>query len=540
MFEQLFKRPYYVRRHLNAPLLEERVAYLQRYIDDNSSMTTVTSIAQYLLRIVELLALKTARSRIISMEEIESAADIWCHYQSKNPQKQKPFIPYGRKRFIQHAKNLLKSINCLEPLPEERIPLLNNIFERGRALKRHTSAPLLDERLKYLQYWADNGATNGQLRRVAQYLLVAMDYLHFYQIRTVTLEEVEDAAYCWATTKGVRLRKTDCSKFARMRFISDASGWLSMLGCLKLPPKKLILFEEYLDQYVSYMRSEQGLSENTIKSRAWQLRDFLINLGKYNNTFINITPLNVDEIIIKKHEIDGYSRVSVQDYVSVLRSFLKYAGAHGFCDKHLAEAIKAPRVYKHETLPYSPSWDEVKTVLSQANTDCATDIRDYAVILLLSVYGLRCSEVRLLCLDDIDWENELIHLNRAKCAKPQIFPLSKIVGEAILKYLKQVRQNSCKFRNVFLCMRAPYRPLTNSIIYQIVSRRLKPIATHLKHYGPHSLRHACATHLINENVSLKEISDLLGHQGLETTRIYSKVDLTHLREITEFDLGGLL
>ena len=62
----------------------------------------------------------------------------------------------------------------------------------------------------------------------------------------------------------------------------------------------------------------------------------------------------------------------------------------------------------------------------------------------------------------------------------------------------------------------------------------------IKHHGPHALRHACATHLINEGVTLKEISDHLGHQGLDTTRIYTKVDLTSLRKVADFHFGDLL
>ena len=89
-------------------------------------------------------------------------------------------------------------------------------------------------------------------------------------------------------------------------------------------------------------------------------------------------------------------------------------------------------------------------------------------------------------------------------------------------------------------MRSPYRALKRAAIYQIVSKRLRPLCTNIKHYGPHALRHACATHLINKGVSLKEISDHLGHQGLETTRIYTKVDLTNLRKVAEFKLGGIL
>ena len=77
--------------------------------------------------------------------------------------------------------------------------------------------------------------------------------------------------------------------------------------------------------------------------------------------------------------------------------------------------------------------------------------------MLLSVYGMRCSEVTHLRLEGIDWENELIHLQRAKRSKPQTFPLSKTVGEAILRYLTTTRPKLCTSREIFLSMYAPYK-----------------------------------------------------------------------------------
>jgi len=109
-----------------------------------------------------------------------------------------------------------------------------------------------------------------------------------------------------------------------------------------------------------------------------------------------------------------------------------------------------------------------------------------------------------------------------------------------LHYIKEVRPNNFLLKEVFISRRSPYRPLKTSAIYQIVSRRLKPLQLKIKHHGPHALRHGCATHLINAGISLKEISDHLGHQNLETTRIYTKVDLTSLRKVAEFKLDGLL
>jgi integrase/recombinase XerD len=160
--------------------------------------------------------------------------------------------------------------------------------------------------------------------------------------------------------------------------------------------------------------------------------------------------------------------------------------------------------------------------------------------MLLTVYGMRRSEVAGLKLPDIDWINEQIYLRRAKRSKPQVFPLSKTVGEAILRYLKDVRPKHCKLKHLFIGQRSPYQALSAGAIYAIVNRRLKPLNLPIKNHGPHALRHACATHLINEGFSLKEISDHLGHQELETTRIYAKVDLKNIRKVAEQKWEGLL
>ena len=156
------------------------------------------------------------------------------------------------------------------------------------------------------------------------------------------------------------------------------------------------------------------------------------------------------------------------------------------------------------------------------------------------MYGLRRIEIARLTLDDIDWQKEKIHFNRAKNGKSQIFPLSATVGEAILRYIKEVRPRNVAFRNIFVCQRAPFRALDADSITAVVSRRWKPLNVKIQHHGAHSLRHACATHLINNGISLKEISNHLGHTDIEATRIYAKVDLVNLRRVADFDMGGLL
>ena len=223
-----------------------------------------------------------------------------------------------------------------------------------------------------------------------------------------------------------------------------------------------------------------------------------------------------------------------------LRSFFLYAERRGWCRTGLAAAIKGPRVYGQHTIPTGPSWDEVRQVLAITDGDQPVDIRDHALILLLAVYGLRASEVVRLRLDDFDWERELFTVRRSKSGRPRIYPLARSVAAAILRYLKEVRPRTT-LREVFLARcHAPVRPLHRCTLYLIVSRRLRVASPSLARFGPHALRHACATHLLQEGLSLKEIGDHLGHRNPDTTRVYAKVDLAGLRQVADFELGGLL
>ena len=89
-------------------------------------------------------------------------------------------------------------------------------------------------------------------------------------------------------------------------------------------------------------------------------------------------------------------------------------------------------------------------------------------------------------------------------------------------------------------MRPRFRPLSRVALTAVVSRKLKALEISLSHYGPHAIRHACATHLLSKGLSFKEIGDMLGHRLPDTTAIYAKVDIAGLREVADFDLGGVL
>jgi integrase len=231
----------------------------------------------------------------------------------------------------------------------------------------------------------------------------------------------------------------------------------------------------------------------------------------------------------------GWARCTVQSQAQHLRGFLRYAETHGWpCG--LPEAIQSPRVFSQTSLPLGPTWADVRRLLATTEGDRPGDIRDRAILLLLAVYGLRADEVRRLRLDSFDWERERLAVACPKSRQTRTFPLCRSVGDAVLRYLKEVRPRSA-YREVFLSLRFPIRPLGN--MWRVVAKRLRALGVSLPHHGPHSLRHACASHLLAQGLSLKEIGDHLGHRDPESTRIYAKIDMAGLRQVADSDLGGL-
>lgn len=188
-------------------------------------------------------------------------------------------------------------------------------------------------------------------------------------------------------------------------------------------------------------------------------------------------------------------------------------------------------MFEQEGLPLGPNRDDVQRLVASFSGDSATDLRNRAVILLLAVYGLRSGEVARLRLDDVDWTGEILHVTRPKQRCSQRYPLVAAVGNAILRYLKEARPQT-SYRELFLSLDSPVRPVSSSSVGAIVHLRLATLGIDVPRRGAHCLRHANARHLLDAGFSLKEIGDHLGHRSASTTRIYAKVDLTGLRQVT--------
>jgi integrase/recombinase XerD len=412
--------------------------------------------------------------------------------------------------------------------------MFDRLFQNQRALVRQRTGPLAEERSRYLALCAEQQMSPATLQHIARYTLVITEALHLAERpgELLTRAEIEAEA-------DRRVNERPKRRMLTFRFTAHAIRWLTFLGRLQLPTVVEPLYATHVTAFADYLVQECGLSPQTVAYDSWATHKFLAQIEAADLRLEKLTVAQVDELLIRKVQNEGYARSTIQRLASTLRRFFRFAEGRGWCRQGLAATIMAPRVFTHEGLPTGPAWEDVKRLLAAAEGDRPVDIRDRALLMLLAVYGLRAGEVTALCLNDFDWEREILSVPHSKSQRPRIYPLCRLVGDAVLRYLREVRPRSDR-QEVFLTLVVPLRPLSGNGLTMVVKRRLHALGLKLPHYGSHVLRHACATHLLAQGLSLKEVGDHLGHVDPDTTRIYAKVDLTALRTVGNFNLEGLL
>lgn len=417
--------------------------------------------------------------------------------------------------------------------------MFSQLFQKEHAIRRYREAPLARSRLDYLTHCAGRGYSRATLLQIAHWQLVVVRCLDLQAAGAVGLPAIEAAADRWASRKP----RHGCTRNApatRKAFVTHAIRWLRFADRLDIPPVIRHPHADKLALYADSMRRDRLLAEETVRRRCGRADEFLARHCPREDSLRTLAPADLDRAFARKTAEDGCSRVTLRAYQYDLRDFLRHAAKRGWCDAGLADAIRPAPAYRLDSLPSGPAWKDVKRLLAEMPDDGPAAVRARAVLLLLAVYGARSGEVRRLRLDDLDWNRETIRFRRSKQPRQDLFPLARAVGDAIIRYLREVRPQGTEHREVLLTLRAPTRPLSPGAVYAIASQHLRALAVPLRHYGPHALRHACAVRLLQQGFRIKEIGDCLGHRDPAATAVYAKVDLAGLREVADFDLQGVL
>lgn len=319
--------------------------------------------------------------------------------------------------------------------------------------------------------------------------------------------------------------------------------FLEGIGALVLPPARVDAQpnDQLLALYDAHMREVNGLVTETRASNCRYARELLAwYRSRYpKRSLRHFTRGDVLAFVTSAlTKIEETSKHYTLCYTT--RSFLRFLRWHGIVKENLALAVPSIRVPKLAKVPHYLEWKDVQRMLSAVDASEGEGIRDRAILLLLAVLGLRNIEIRELLPKDIDWRNGHIRIRHTKTRKERIAPLTKEVGKAVSDYLLHGRPAVGGAKQIFVRHRAPYGPFVSAAaISEIVEKYAQRVGIDSPRLGSHLLRHSLATRLVNQGVPIKHIADVLGHEGINTTAIYTKVDRSSLDTIAlPFPGGG--
>ena len=283
--------------------------------------------------------------------------------------------------------------------------------------------------------------------------------------------------------------------------------------------------------YRTHMRLEKHLSDNTIESYMRDLAQFAhYILRMYDVPPKKVEPEMISNYMSRLYEL-GREKSSQARALSGIKSFFNYLLLEEIIDSSPAELIEAPK--SSRPLPDTLSTEEIDRLIGSIEDTTTKGLRDRAILEVLYSCGLRVSELCDLKLGDLFFAEGYIRVI-GKGNKQRLVPVSSIARSRIQLYMDVRQKDKQKEEILFLNNRG--KKLTRVMIFTIIKQAAQRAGIDKK-ISPHTFRHSFATHLLEGGANIRQVQELLGHENILTTEIYTHLDDSHLRQTLEEHLG---
>ncbi|RLL48150.1 site-specific tyrosine recombinase XerD [Oceanobacillus piezotolerans] len=288
------------------------------------------------------------------------------------------------------------------------------------------------------------------------------------------------------------------------------------------------MLKEALEDYFHFLQIERGLSDNTLKSYKRDLRDYIEYLSKEANkgSWDFVTRNDIITFLYKLKD-GGKSTATISRHIASIRSFHQFLIREQVTTQDPSLHIETPK--KERKLPDVLSQQEVEKLLMMKE-DTPLAVRNKAMLELLYATGLRVSEMITLRMSDLHLTMGFIQCF-GKGSKERIVPIGNVAVQAVENYVNHARSQLLKKQNtenvVFVNQHG--RPLSRQGFWKILKKIAKEAGIE-KTITPHTLRHSFATHLLENGADLRIVQEMLGHEDISTTQIYTHVTKTRLKD----------
>lgn len=281
------------------------------------------------------------------------------------------------------------------------------------------------------------------------------------------------------------------------------------------------------DQFLTYMRHVKNCSEHTVDDYASDLRQFMDFLAQQNSSIRHATYALVRQFLAQLNT-DEYTKSSIARKLSALRTFYVYLVREGIIEVNPLGNVRTPK--QNKKLPKFLYLEEMRQLLTVSDLSNPFHQRDAAILELLYASGMRVSELTGLDLASVDLDNG-IALVFGKGAKERFVPVGEYAVRALETYIHSGRRALSKDADEqALFLNRLGGRLTDRGVRMIVEKMAANLAQH-KRVSPHMLRHTFATHLLEAGADLRTVQELLGHEHLSTTQIYTHVTKDQLQSV---------